>query len=299
MGVALLLGIELLDGCEDHAASVHREQLAQVGAIPGLHGRLAEQVLAAGKDTEELVVQVVAVGEHNDGGVLHRRLADDGTGVEGHGEALAGALGVPDDADARVADVAARSSPSLVASGFHSGPLQICRAKRLVYSYSNGVELVVAGHLLGKRAAVVLEHDEVAQEGEEAAWLEDALQHHLQLGQVCGGQRLSGDGAPGLEPLPAGGEGAEAGLDSVRDHQCLVHGEQGWKFGLVGLELVPGRADGGVFVGRVLEFNEAEGRPLTKRTMSGRRVLRFSVTVNWLTASQSLLSVFSKSMTRT
>ena len=31
--------------------------------------------------------------------------------------------------------------------------------------------------------------------------------------------------------------------------------------------------------------------------MSGRRVFRFSVTVNWLTASQSLLSELSKSTT--
>ena len=40
-----------------------------------------------------------------------------------------------------------------------------------------------------------------------------------------------------------------------------------------------------------------KGRPLRNRTMSGRRVFRFSVTVNWLTASQSLLSGLSKLMT--
>ena len=32
------------------------------------------------------------------------------------------------------------------------------------------------------------------------------------------------------------------------------------------------------------------GRPLTNSTTSGRRVFRFSVTLNWLTASQSLLA---------
>ena len=41
------------------------------------------------------------------------------------------------------------------------------------------------------------------------------------------------------------------------------------------------------------------GRPLTKSTMSGRRVFLFSVTLNWLTASQSLLAGTSKSNTRT
>ena len=41
------------------------------------------------------------------------------------------------------------------------------------------------------------------------------------------------------------------------------------------------------------------GRPLTNSTTSGLRVFRSSVTVNWLTASQSLLAGLSKSMTRT
>ena len=41
------------------------------------------------------------------------------------------------------------------------------------------------------------------------------------------------------------------------------------------------------------------GSPLTNSTTSGRRVFRFSVTVSWFTASQSLLTRFSKSMTRT
>ena len=41
------------------------------------------------------------------------------------------------------------------------------------------------------------------------------------------------------------------------------------------------------------------GMPLMNSTMSARRVLWFSVTVNWLTASQSLLSGVSKSISRT
>ena len=41
------------------------------------------------------------------------------------------------------------------------------------------------------------------------------------------------------------------------------------------------------------------GRPLTNSTTSGLRVFPSSVTVNWLTASQSLLAGLSKSMTRT
>ena len=70
-----------------------------------------------------MVVQVVAVGQDDDGGVFHRRLADDGAGVEGHREALARALGVPDDADAAIAVIAAGPPAGLVAPAFRSWPL--------------------------------------------------------------------------------------------------------------------------------------------------------------------------------
>ena len=165
VGVALLLGVELLDGGEHHAAGVHRELAAQVGPVLCLHRRLAQQVLAAGESTEELVVQVVAVGQDDDRRVLHRGLANDRPGVEGHGQALAGALGVPDDADAAVAGIAAGDPTGLVAPGGFGGSLQLCRTQRFVHSDADGVKLVVAGHLLGQRAAVVVEHNEVAQKG--------------------------------------------------------------------------------------------------------------------------------------
>ena len=42
------------------------------------------------------------------------------------------------------------------------------------------MELVIAGHLLDQRAAaVVLEYDEVSDEGQEVRSIEDPLQHHL------------------------------------------------------------------------------------------------------------------------
>ena len=85
---------------------------AQVGAVGGLHRRLAQQVAAAREGAEELVVEVVAVGEHDERRVRHRRVQDHAAGVEGHRQALAGALRVPDDADAPVARVAARPLPA-------------------------------------------------------------------------------------------------------------------------------------------------------------------------------------------
>ena len=69
----------------------------------GLDGGLADEVLATREGGEELVVEVVAVGQDDEGGVLHLRRSDDLAGEEEHGETLARTLGVPDDADAAVA----------------------------------------------------------------------------------------------------------------------------------------------------------------------------------------------------
>ena len=116
MAVALLLRKKLVDGGEHHTTRRHGEQLAQVRPAFRLHRRLTQEVLAAGKRPKELVVQIVAVGEHHDGRVLHRRLADDASGVKRHGQTLAAALGVPDHADAPVAGLAAGLARSTVAA---------------------------------------------------------------------------------------------------------------------------------------------------------------------------------------
>ena len=100
--------------------------------------------------------------------------------------------------------------------------MQLRRPEGLVHRNPDGVELVIACHLLGEGvAAVVIENDEVADEREKAVGLKNTLQHHLKLGHARVCQSLTGDGAPGLEPLPAGGQRADAGLGPVRDHQRL------------------------------------------------------------------------------
>ena len=231
---ALLLrlfpGQELLDGGEHHAARLHREPGAEVRAARRLHGGLAQQVGAAREGGEELVVEAVAVGQHDDGGVLHRRLADDAPRVEGHGQALARALGVPDDADAPVPRRAAGAAARLAAARLLADhqipgrrPLKLRRAQGLGDGGFDRVELVVARHLLDQRpapafgasvgspgpataaatttpaaaAATVLEHDEISDEGQEAARRTHAPENHPQLGQVRTGGPRAGDRGPG------------------------------------------------------------------------------------------------------
>ena len=187
MSVALLLGEELVDDGEHHAAAGDRELGAQVGAVGGLHRRLPQQVAAAGERAEELVVEVVAVGDHDDRRVRHPRVEDDPPRVERHRQALARALSVPDNANPPVAGVAARPLPGLVPTQRLRYPSRrdcLGRTQGLFNGHVHGVELVVTRHLLDERGAApigrrILEHDEVPQQVEKAALLEDTLQHDL------------------------------------------------------------------------------------------------------------------------
>jgi len=227
-----------VDGGEHDAPRRHRQQLTQVRAALGLHRRLAQQVLAPRERAEELVVEVVAVGEHNDGRVSHRRLTDDAPGVEGHRQALTRTLRVPDHADAAVARGAARRAARLVVAGLLTHTrrcaVQLGSPQRLAHCHLHGVELVVARHLLRHvPAAVVLKHDEVAHQVEKAPRRTDPFEHHLQLGHVRLSEPFAGDGAPGLEPFPPRGEGPHARFNAVGDQKQFVGGEEGGNLGLV------------------------------------------------------------------
>ena len=263
VGVAALLREELLDGGEDHAARRHGELGSQVRAALCLRGRLAQQVLAAGEGGEELLVQVIAVREDDDGGVSHRWLPGDGAGVEGHGKALSGALRVPHDTDAMVAWSAAGLAARLVVPSLsHGRPLtyERCGPQRLVDGGADSMELVVPGHLLEQRPAVVLEHDEVVQQRQQTVRREHALHHHLELRGGALRQPLAGDGAPGLEPLAPGGQRTDARRSVVGHHQQLVHGEEGGQLRLVGLKLLPRCPDGGVLIQGVLKLHDGQGQ---------------------------------------
>ena len=118
-------------------------------------------------------------------------MGDDLPGVEGHEQALAGALGVPDDADAAVA-LGARGSD---------------RARDRV---AHGVELMIPSHNLDEARARVREHGKVADQGQETRLLEHPLNDGAELRRAL--RRDGGPvyGAPRHEALEVGGQGAEA-----------------------------------------------------------------------------------------
>ena len=193
VGVALLLGKELLDSGEHHASRVNRELGAQIRPACRLHRRLAQQLPAAGEGAKELVVQVVAVGQHNDGGVGHGPLADDAPGIKGHAQALARALGMPDHANAPVARRATGLSARLLEDGSFFAPLvrltQLGRPQGLGDRHLNRVKLMVTRHLLDQRAAaVILEDDEIPDQRKESPGFADAFEQHLELREAHIGQ---------------------------------------------------------------------------------------------------------------
>ena len=86
--VAFLFREEFLDSREHHAAGGD-DSFREVGAVGGLNRRLAKQIMATCKRTEELIVEIVAVGQHDEVGFSIAGCRITRPGVEGHGQALA------------------------------------------------------------------------------------------------------------------------------------------------------------------------------------------------------------------
>ena len=84
-----------MDRGKHHSAAGPIEKLPEVVAALGLHRHLAKDVGAALKLPKKLIVKIIAIGEHDERRVLHRRVADDAGGVEEHRKALPAPLRVP------------------------------------------------------------------------------------------------------------------------------------------------------------------------------------------------------------
>ena len=141
--------LALLDGGEDDAAAhTAFQQLGKFLAALGLLWRLTQEVLAAAELSEELVVEVLAVGDHDErtfGEVLDEEVGKEHhaeVGKEHHAQRLARALRMPEDANLAIA------CHGLL------GALQ-----GLAY----GIILVIGGEDLADVSFVAVEADEVAQ----------------------------------------------------------------------------------------------------------------------------------------
>ena len=70
--------------------------------------RLAQQVLTHAECREQLIVQIIAICQYHQRGVLHNRMLDNLASVEGHKQAFARSLRVPDHPDLAVTILSGR-----------------------------------------------------------------------------------------------------------------------------------------------------------------------------------------------
>jgi len=132
------------------------------------------------------------------------------------------------------------------------------RVERLVH----GMKLVVSGQLLDQAAVrFPLEHHKVGDKIQQVVFPEDPLCQDLDRGTQTG-FLFPFDRSPGGKALPVGRERANTSLIAVGDHQELIEGEEGGDLFLVGLKLVEGRPDRGLFVSGIFELNDSQRDPV-------------------------------------
>ena len=246
---------ELLDGGKDDPARLALGQhLAQLVAVTCLHRGLLQCIRREGEGIEELAVQVVAVGHHHDGRVVHLRLCRQFGGIADHGDRLARTLGVP-------------HHPRLAGTGLypirivrpHIGHVVLLRRRhRGTHRLAHRMKLMITGDLLDERVAILLKEDEVVEIVEQQLRLEEALHQGLQPELEQRLIVLMGHRAPGQKALLIGSEGTDPRRHPIAHHQRLVEDEEIRDLLLVGLQLLVGGPDIGPLVGRVLQLDHRQ-----------------------------------------
>lgn len=131
---------------------------------------------------------------------------------------------MPHHADAPVARFAATLC---ISAEWAIHPVNLGCAQRLTDGHLHSMELVITRHLLCDASApVVLEHQEVAYQVEEALLRKQALDDYLHFRNGAGRQFFAVNRAPGFEPLASGAERADARLNAIRRHEHCVGGKQ-------------------------------------------------------------------------
>ena len=122
--------------------------------------------MAAGKGAKELIVEIVAVSEHHDGGICHRRMQDHPPRIEGHRQALARSLRVPHHTDPTIARFTTWLMARLVLPQGIGGSMldrMSSSPQGFFDSHIHRMELMVARHLLDElSAALIFEHNEMS-----------------------------------------------------------------------------------------------------------------------------------------
>ncbi len=266
---------KLLQRRENHPARSPVEQRLQVLAALGLHGRLPDQIPAHRERSEELVVQIVAVGQYHQRRVFEQRMPDELPGVKRHQQTLARPLGVPDHTHAPVAWLLIlRRGQAIARRVFLRQIFRGQRAQGLLHRFFHRVELVVAGDDLDQPRAGLAEHGEIAHEIEQSALREHTLDQGREFRRALGGNIPAIGRAPGHETLQICRERTHPGRDAVRGDQQRVGVEQRRNLLLVGLQLVERTHQMRPRAARRFEFDHRQRQAVDEHHHIGPPVVR-------------------------
>ena len=196
-GLGIHVLVELLDQREDVGLVLGQQPTQVVAAARPAGVTVVVHHAAAGEGLVDLGVEIVAVGQHQEREVA-AQLAMHLAGEHHHRVALAGPLGVPENAELPVS--------RLPLAHRLDGPV-------------HAEELVVAGQDLPRLAGRLVEEDEVLDEVEKVALVADALQQRL---HVHGTRLLLGQPLPLVEVPPPARDGADPRLLAVGEHHHRV-----------------------------------------------------------------------------
>jgi len=163
---------------------------------------------------------------------------------------------MPHHPDAAVAELAGRAARVIRAGIFDA--LDSAGAQGLRHADAHRVILMVGGHDFRRGRAAGFKHRAVADDFQEAAWVEHAAHQHFQLQFRGRGRRVPGHRPPRHKPLPLGAERTDARLHAVRCHQRFVKHKQRWNLLLVSLQLIERRARGGRLISRILQLQHRQ-----------------------------------------
>ena len=216
-------------------------------------------MLTVAKGLKELLIQVVAVGDNDQRRVVHRLGQDQFTGIEDHGETLTAALSVPDHAGPLIAFGLAGDGGQAIRFRFlahHLGRISR-RAQGRGNGAVDGIILMVGGDLLDRLVAALFKDDEMANEIKERLLVEQSLdQRH----QCTFGFRV--DNRAPISSLPlhkapiVAGKAARLGKPAITDDQQGIGDKEGGDELFVGLQLVKGGFDAGVFIPSIFKFDD-------------------------------------------
>ena len=229
----------------------------------GLDWCLSQDVLAGGERTEKLIVQIVAVGNHNQRRIFHVRMPNNLSSVKKHRKTFAASLRVPHNSDPASPEMISPGTigffPTFLCSGYFREfgettyelifiRLNATGGKRACQSFVHRPVLVVCGYFLLNFCTVILIHDKIQNVVEKPTLLENPEDSCFEFGSSFRDKVFAVNCPPGHESVPSAGYSSGTCLDSVGDYQKFICCEQGGNVSFICLKLVECVFDCRVFI---------------------------------------------------